>query len=377
MYKKKLSFCFSMKTALSALELSHVASELQVLVGGKIEKIFQQTKPDNDFLFSVHVPQVGKQYLYATLPDALCLSSFKPSFPQMPPAFCSSLRRKITNAKITAVYQHEFQRILVIELSSKNGVSTLIFELFSTGNVILVDADFKIIATLHQKIWNDQRRILHGQIYQFPSQDVNPLTLDTSSLSILLTETSKDSLVTFLAVECGLGGVYAEYVVSKTTYDKNIAPQDVDASLLLAALKEVLSAPTAPIRVGDEVHPIPLVQGEPLTSFNEGIALLLLQNLQVAEEKQLTKAHRTSLSKFDKVLASQSKQRDGLLASAKLNQETGEAIYNHYQEVKQLLDTITTLRKTHEWKDIKEQLADHPLLVSIDEHKGQIQVKLS
>ncbi len=376
MYKKKLSFCFLMKTSLSALELRHVALELQVLVGGKIEKVFQQEKPHNDFLISIHVPQVGKKYLYATLPNALCLSSFKPSFPQMPPAFCSSLRRKITNAKITAVFQHEFQRIIVFELTTKLGKSSLIIELFSSGNMILVDEEFKILATLHQKIWNEQRKILHGKTYAFPSQDINPLTLTLNSFQELLKSTTKDTLVTCLAVECGLGGTYAEYLIKQTSIDKNSAPSQVDAKMLFETLQTLLSQKTQPIISDEEVFPLPLTKGTSLSSFNEGIASLILKKLEVAQAKESTKDRRTSLSKYDKIIAKQTKQRDGLLISADTNQKIGEAIYTNYQEINALLTTIKDLRKTLSWKEIKEQYKDNPLVVSIDEHTGKVQVKL-
>ena len=86
-----------MKSSLSSYELTHVVAELQDFIGAKIEKIFQQAKPKDDFLFSLHVPGKGRKHLYLSLPHAICLSSFKPAFPTMPPAFCSSLRRKITN----------------------------------------------------------------------------------------------------------------------------------------------------------------------------------------------------------------------------------------------------------------------------------------
>lgn len=374
-YKKPLSFSSSMSVTLSSYDLSHLVRELQVLVGAKIEKIFQQPKPQDDFLFSFHVPNKGKQYVFVTLPSALCLSDFKPDFPSMPPTFCSSLRRKISNARVESVSQYEFQRIIVFELSTKMGKSTLVIELFSQGNMILLDETNTILAVLHRKIWNEQRKILHGQVYQFPEQELNPKTISLEEFSKALQSSSKDSLVTFLAIDVGLGGVYAEYLLRNASLEKETSPKEFEnVQELYDALQLFLSKDTAPVLVQEKVYPIAIEDGQALNSYNAGIASLLLKNLEAQEKKDQTKDHKQSLSKVDKVLSSQIKQRDGLLKSVEQNQEAGETIYNHYQELQEVL-TFIQQNKKMSWAQIKEELKKYPFIISVDEHKGELQVE--
>jgi len=195
--------------SLSSYDLFHLIKELQVLVGGKVEKIFQQdnkeerlelkkskssqqqVKTIDDFLFNIHVPGKGKHFLYLSLPKIACLSSFKPTFPEVPPHFCSALRRKLNGARIIGIKQHNFERIILIEFNTKNGNSTLIVELFSSGNMILIDEENKILSVLHNKIYSDERKLLPAKQFVFPPAQKNPLELNEEQLSEIIKNSEK------------------------------------------------------------------------------------------------------------------------------------------------------------------------------------------
>ena len=104
-----------MEYNLSSLDIHFLIPELKSLIGAKIEKIFQ-TKEDFNILFALHISGEGKKFLYTSIPDVICITDFKPDFPDLPPSFCSSLRRKITNAKIKEINQINFERIIKIDL---------------------------------------------------------------------------------------------------------------------------------------------------------------------------------------------------------------------------------------------------------------------
>ena len=75
--------------SLSSYDLFHIIKELQVLVGGKVEKIFQQdnkeerlelkrnkssqqqVKTIDDFLFNIHVTGKGKHLLYLSITNSM------------------------------------------------------------------------------------------------------------------------------------------------------------------------------------------------------------------------------------------------------------------------------------------------------------------
>lgn len=365
-----------MSLTLSSYDLYHLVKELQASVGGKIDKIFQQEKPREEFLVSLHVPGKGKQYIYILLPGIICSSDFKPSFPSSPPAFCSSLRRKITGAKLVSIEQFEFQRIIVLGLESKMGKSKLIIELFSTGNIILVDEENTILAVLHRKIWNEQRKILHKETYSFPSQQFSILSASREDLKELLLKSDKDSIVTSLAIQASLGGYYAELILANSSLDKSILPSEAanHIDILYDQIQFLLQQETQAHRVGEKVYPIPVNKGVIFESLSKAISSIVFDNLQEVEEEQQTKQKRESLSKFQKVVKSQSSQRDGLLKSAQQNQEAGELIYKHYVALNEVLLYVSSTKDS--WDEIKEKLKKYDFIVKVDNHQGEIQVEL-
>jgi len=372
-----------MKTVLSSFELRHLASELQFLVGAKIEKIFQQAKPKDDFLFSLHIPSKGKQFLFVSLPHLLCLSDFKPSFPDTPPGFCSALRRKITGARITSVTQHGFERIVVIGLSTPQGESKLVLELIPPGNMLLVDGSNKILSVLHPKIWNDERALLPAKQYVFPPLQLDPASLSFEQCKELCKQSNKESVVKMLAIDTSLGGVYAEEVLRRAKIEKSLLPPsltDAQISALFDALHNLFAEKTKPFVYNGEAFPLLLgnisTEVSVCESFNEAVAKIALSGLTAAEEKTMQKENVQAVSKTEKVIRSQEQLLSGLERAQEENQQKGELIYQHYAQVKLLLDKILELRKISSWAEIKALCADISFIHSIDEHKGIVYVNL-
>lgn len=371
-----------MKTQLSSFELRHLLQEFQFLVGAKIEKVFQQPKPRDEFLLVLHVPGKGKHYLYISLPDVLCLSSFKPVFPNVPPHFATSLRRKINNARIQSISQKDFERIVIIKLSTKQGISYLYLELFSSGNLVLCDENNKILSVLHPKVWQD-RTILPAKQYEFPPIQLNPLDLDFDEFKELIKNSDKDSLVKTLAISCSLGGEYSEELISRTTLDKNSKPDslsDADLKLLFDSLKVLLNQKTNAFRSEKGIYPIELKGKKDLVSvasFNDAIQELILSRLEKQEEQSFTKTNTKTQSKFEKIIQAQKKQLKSLEKSEKENYAKGELIYSQYHAFKTLMDKISTLRNEGKsWADIKEFIKQVPQVNKLDESKGLLELDI-
>ncbi len=372
-----------MNSVLSSFELRHVVGELQFLVGAKIEKVFQQEKPTDDFLFSLHVSGKGKQFLYISLPRLLCLSSFKPVFPDAPPGFCTGLRRKITNAHITSIKQYHFERIIEIGLSTKHGPNKLVIEFISPGNMLLVDEKNKILSVLHSKIWSEERKLLPGKQYVFPPEQLDPSLLSLPQFQELLAESTKESIVKSLAIDCSLGGLYAEEVVRRAEVQKDFSPSALDqdhVQKLFDALHGLFIQETEAYVFNEEAFPVALTDvKENITSqssFNEAIAQLTLAGLKRDEEKEAKKDASTALSKTETIIKKQNQLLVGLQKKEKENQQKGELIYEHYAEVKVILDKINELRKLSSWEEIKELCADIDLIDKIDESTGTIYINV-
>ena len=79
-----------MKIQLSSLEITALINEFQILVGGKIDQIYQPHK--KEFLISIHVPRKGKQFLKIQLPNFIYFTQKKPEM-QPPSNLCLILRK--------------------------------------------------------------------------------------------------------------------------------------------------------------------------------------------------------------------------------------------------------------------------------------------
>lgn len=374
-----------MAISLSSFELHRIVDELKVLIGAKIEKIFQAAPPKDEFLFVLHVPSLGKRYLYLLLPDVLCLSSFKPVFPDQPPHFCSSLRRKITNARITNIAQQGFERIVNIDVETKLGESRLVIEFLAPGNIILHLPDNKILSVLHPKVWSEERKLLPAKQYAYPSPQTNPYSLTQESFHKLLLETTKESVVKSLAIDASLGGTYAQEVITRSGLDGDLSPQKLSleqSASLFQALTQVLHAPTQAVVVQGKAHPFLLQKTavehvKQCDSYNLALEEVALAQAEHTAQVQNSREQKEQLSKVQKILKAQEQQLSGLEKSKVAQREKGELIYKHYIPIKELFAKIEELRKEHDWSEIKEILKGHPLAPEIKEHDGMLYLELN
>ena len=77
-----------MKNEISALDLYYLEKELQEIVGGRIDKIYQEKR---SFLITMHVRGKGK-FMLKINPNNLYLTEDKEEFPSTPPGYCTLLR---------------------------------------------------------------------------------------------------------------------------------------------------------------------------------------------------------------------------------------------------------------------------------------------
>lgn len=170
--------------AFDALSLSLLAQEFSdTIVGGKITKIYQPER-DEIVLFVFN----KKNYKLVVSANAgvnrIHLTNASVDNPKIAPSFCMLLRKRITNATITSVYQMPFERVLDFSLCATDELGYksnmhVIFELTGkTSNVFLADENYVIIDSIkHLPQDLDSARILvPGAKYTFfqPRQKICP-----------------------------------------------------------------------------------------------------------------------------------------------------------------------------------------------------------
>ena len=244
-----------MKSELTSLDLYYLVKEFQDLVGARIDKIYEQEEDKNEFLFIFHKSGVGKMMLRIKLPELAYLTDYKQTFPDTPPGYCMFLRKHLSGAKIKEIRQKGFERILEIFFTTKDGIRILICELFSKGNMLLVDEELKIRGLLKSQNW--QARIVRGGVkYEYPPEQTNTTSIGQEQFKDIISKSKMDSIVKTLAVDFGLGGFYAEELCKRAKINKEKKRLDEkELGKLFNELKGLFNEEVKANKSGDELVP--------------------------------------------------------------------------------------------------------------------------
>ena len=147
----------------------------KILVGGRVDKITQQNKANLTFT----VRQPGKTFLLrlSTAPQNPSVHLLKraPENLPEPPTFCMVLRKNLEDGRISAIRQHELDRIIFIDVDSIGAggriqTFTLAAELIGKYSNLILISDGQIIDALKKIGTNSSRvrTVLPNQNYQLP-----------------------------------------------------------------------------------------------------------------------------------------------------------------------------------------------------------------
>ncbi|MBU4283530.1 MAG: NFACT family protein [Nanoarchaeota archaeon] len=374
-----------MKKNITALELSYVLKELKVLLDSKLDKIYHPDK--KTLLLQFHITSKGKKILRINLPDYIYLTDYKEKSPEKPSGLCMVLRKNLEQSRLRSIKQLGSERIVEL-LFEKKEKHKLFIELFSPGNIILCKEDGTIISALETKKWKE-RTIRGGIEYVFPKHEVNFFDLKKAELKELLKSTEKDSLVTCLAIDLGLGGVYAEESCLLAEIDKKINPKKLNEdnlNSLLKAIKSLCNKKINPCSVYDEKNLIDITpfslelykdfKKQDFKRYNEALDNYFTG--QVKEEKidESELAHKKQVDKLNKIIDEQQKQVERMQTSIKTNSEKAELIYTNYKLIESIITELKKAREKYSWQEIKEKLKGHKIIKDINEKEGKIIIEV-
>lgn len=155
-----------------------IVTELQNLIGGKIDKIHE---PDRNTII-LGIYSQGKNYALNICIDArncrLNLTTHPRTNPLVPPNFCMLLRKHLIGGRISKISMLGLERLVNIEIETINEfneveIKTLIIELMGKhSNIILANHKGIIIdAMRHIVSSNSYREILPSRTYTLPPSD--------------------------------------------------------------------------------------------------------------------------------------------------------------------------------------------------------------
>ena len=359
-----------MKEEMTSFDVAALTPELnQAIRGSRINNIYQISPIT--LLLKLRQPSQPSLQLLIEAGNRIHLTSYTLNKPKKPPAFCMALRKYIKNGKITGIRQHEFERIVTINVTTREGEFQLVSELFGGGNIILVSPQNKILHALTYRRMRD-RNVLRGENFQYPPPSGrNPLNLtrqDFGKIKNLGKLETVKALTRFLSI----GGLYAEEILLRAQVEEKNAPcealteQEMDA--IFDQLHQILSSIEAgrinySVIINEngewvDVVPVPLkkysnFKKKMYETFNETLdeyyteVTMKEKVIKVAEEVE------RELAKQKRILGNQQKALKDSREKMEQNRKIGDAVFSHLGELQLLLQKIIDeKREGKSWEQI-------------------------
>ncbi len=364
---------------LSSLELHFLLKELEVLKGSRVEKIYQPE--ENLLIFDFYKTGGIKATLKIIAGQTLFFIKEKESYNNIL-NFAMLLRKYLDNYFLDDIAHIKPERIIRLCFRSKDDKKIMYLEFFGGGNIILCNDKDNIIGALKHREFRE-RTIKPKFKYIHPVMNYNIFNLHKNELIELLKNSKKDRLVTSLAIDLGLGGVYSEEVCLLSSIDKNCSPNNIDkesAEIIYANIKNLIEADIKSEVILQEDNLIDVV---PITlKFYEKYlkksfldyngALLFFYAHTVRKETELEKR----LNKLKRIIEEQKSAIEELKKEEKDSMEKGEAIYHEYAVIKEIIEEINKATKKYSWKEIKDRLKEHKLIKEINDKERKIVVEI-
>ena len=293
------------------------------------------------------------------------------------------LRKYLDNTRIREIKQIASERIIAIVFQTKEQLLTLYLEFFSKGNIILCSQENKILAAYDQQEWKD-RTIKAGLEYNYPKKEFNFFTLTRNQFAELLKSSNKENIVKILALDLGLGGLYAEEIILKANIDKNKKHlTDEELNSVFNEIKHLRSLQIKPALI-EELHElVPFDLGlfkdktkKEYKTFNE-LLDTELTNILLAQKK--IDFHKKANKKIDDIKKIMDQQQEHILkiqGTIDENQQKAEYIYNNYQTISNILKEMQKAREKYSWKEIKEKVKENKLIKSVNERDSEITIDI-
>ncbi len=364
---------------LSGIELHAVVTELQPLVGAKIDQVYQAGA--KELILQLHLPGSGKRLVRIVAGRLLYETSHRANTNAS--EFCLQLRRRIASATITAIGQLGAQRIVTCSLQKEHPME-LILELFSKGNIILCGADRTIALLLERQHW--QSRELRIGVRYVPPPDVAQIfTLQQGEFMALLAASEKDKLVTALATGLGLGGLYAEELCARAAVDKSTAPKALTdrqreaVGRAFVSLLGELGTPRGYLWQSGAITPIPITQQalqREFATFHEALDALISTTRARQQQLAVEQRYHQKIQQLRTIIEKQQHALAALEAQAAEETRKGDALYEHYLQVKKLLDSVGLARANGGWDAVRGLLARDSAVAVVDLKNKKVELEL-
>ncbi|MDI6888206.1 MAG: ribosome rescue protein RqcH [Methanocellales archaeon] len=370
-----------MKEQMTSVDVAAVVAELQRLIDAKLNKAYQH---GDEIRLRLH----SKSERYDLVIEAgkrIHLTKYPRSGPKIASSFSMLLRKHLTGGRVAAIEQYDFDRIVEIHIQRGDAKRVLVAELFSKGNVVLLDENRKIILPLKSMSFRD-RKIKRGEQYEYPPSQMNPMEINKEELRTLFDKSEKD-VVRTLASGLNMGGIYAEEVCTRTGIEKSVPAKSLDRKQF-ESVYTTLHTLFEPIKSGAlkphivvaeemvdvlpfELRPYETYERRYFDTFNDALdEFFSVKEIKKVEEEgreikevQLDTIKRTLKQQEEALQRFRQKERECI--------QKAERLYALYQRIDKVLRNIKEARE----KDVSwDQIAAMKGVLSVDPSKGEVVV---
>jgi len=304
--------------------------------------------------------------------------------PPEPGTFARTLRKHLGNARVSAVRQHRFDRVIAIDMEKK-GNFTLVVELFREGNMILTE-EGNILATLFTREWSD-RKLRIGAQYSYPPEGPDPREFDPEGFNEALSG-GKGDIVRSLVSRVGLPPQYAEEACLQLGIEKGAEPGSLDDGTMMALFEFVGGLFT---RVRDDPRPVIIVKDED-TADAAPLALSIFEDLEIrpmpsmgqALEAHFSKVElladapekMTEVARLERQLEKQQHAEKEYAETAEAFKQTGDLVFTNYQFVNDIIEKTREAVERLGWEEVMARIEGNDTILEADPARKEITVRL-
>jgi len=368
-----------LKKSISNIDIFILVKEMdKILQDGFISNIYEIPSPDGKVILLKCRSKDGKKNIIIDPKKRINITQFSYPTPQFPSQFIMSLRKFMKGRRIERIYQHNYDRIIVIQLKSADGEPwRFIIEFFGGGNYILVDGQgLTYMAKSYKKM--RERSILAKKPYQFPSsRGVDLWDLSEEDFKSKLSDTAGE-LVRNIARTFNVGGYISEEICLRAKIEKKTPISDLsDADL--SNLYQQVSFLNLKLQ-NHEFSPRIILDPQKNPIGFEGIEFELYKSFPFEEKQTFNIAIDDFFSKFDseiifagdvvksnkqlkktqKILKEQMNKIDESIQKREKALEHGHLIYQYLNEIETLISIIMIQKREKKlsWAEISQKLIE-------------------
>ncbi|OAD78993.1 hypothetical protein PHYBLDRAFT_86209, partial [Phycomyces blakesleeanus NRRL 1555(-)] len=372
-----------MKQRFNTLDIrATVANLKERLTGLRLQNIYDVNQ--KTFLFKFAKPD-DKELVLIESGIRIHTTQFSRDKSITPSPFCARLRKYLRTRRCTSVRQLGVDRIVDFEFGGGDNSMGyhIIAEFYASGNIILTDQDYRILALL-RIVQSTESKMAVGEIYDIKSvvlQDFKPVEIDQLQ-TVLHKAGPKDTLKKILNIGFEYGPAMIEHIILEANLNPNMkVATEFDSSegspmmrslhsAFLKGAEIVESTNNAVPKVNlikcfyDEFHPYLYKQHESKKfkefptfdgAVDEFFSAIEAQKLELKARSQ----EEAALKKLESVRKEQESRVEGLLNQQTTNTRKAQLIELNLAMVDAAITIIrNAVASQMDWQDLKELVKD-------------------